>query len=889
MDIPFQTIRDTTNYNSTTSALFYGLKNDSSNSSSYAGSEADFTQTKLAGLGNPAFLCVMLTAPSLSEAKFLVDQGVNSDGSFSSKPVVLAKSSDPLRNIRSPLFDNTIFNSHILGAPFILRTNSDTPSGQTNLFGYSTGLASYSVSPNSFVPGAIADSLTSFGGIIFGANDQTNLLAFIKAGATGSYGTVAEPMADVQKFPDPQVYFYQARGFNLAESYYQSVAVPYLGLIVAEPLAAPFAHPGSAVWTGSISNSILSQTTSLHLRISAAGANQPLQQVDLFVDGKYFRTVTNLPPTPGNVVTLSLNGYPYTYIVPTNATLGSIASNLTALINNPGATNDTKIRALLRGDRIEMQSFATNHSSFPFFAANVVAPTAPGITYRTTYLPDSSPPRLTTQSPASDNRFRMQMEIPTPLKYTIEASTNLTQWQPIFTNLLSGRIDFTDPDSTNYSRRFYRIRGPVPNQPPKISLTGVTNGTSISLRLESLEGQPSAIVASTNQSDWSGMITNLAGGVLDLVDGAAASFSQRFYRAWLLPAPSPSLTPTNLTPATPVVRIDNAVQPYTVELTTNGSDWISMTTNFAFREIQVTTGSSTSNNLPLTTFLNPSRPSFVATSASGSRQYTFLSGTLTAGAWVKFTITKTNGQTVILSATNQTAGISSTNLAYQFFNLINSHSALQGNDGLIGEDYSVIGGQAQFNLRARSPGYPAAQIGVLPKVSGFATGVAVAPGFARYLDQNISDLQPRNHLYVTAGATQLDVDFSLDTTQLPDGYHELTAVAYEGSHVRTQTRATVPVCISNSPLAATLTLLDLTNNAPVNATYRIQVSANTNTVNLTTLYSTGGPLGTATNNPSATFDVIGTNLWAGLHPFYAIVETTTGQKYRTATRWISLK
>ena len=36
--------------------------------------------------------------------------------------------------------------------------------------------------------------------------------------------------------------------------------------------------------------------------------------------------------------------------------------------------------------------------------------------------------------------------------------------------------------------------------------------------------------------------------------------------------------------------------------------------------------------------------------------------------------------------------------------------------------------------------------------------------------------------------------------QLPDGYHELAAVAYEGSHVRTQTRATVPVCISNSPL-----------------------------------------------------------------------------------------
>jgi hypothetical protein len=128
----------------------------------------------------------------------------------------------------------------------------------------------------------------------------------------------------------------------------------------------------------------------------------------------------------------------------------------------------------------------------------------------------------------------------------------------------------------------------------------------------------------------------------------------------------------------------------------------------------------------------------------------------------------------------------------------------------------------------------------------------------------------------------------LDTTTLADGYHELTAVAYEGSDVRTETQVTVPVQVQNSSLSATMTLLDLTNQAPVQGTYHIQVAANTNTVSLITLYSTGGALGTATNESTVTFQVNGTNLWAGLHPFYAIVETSDGLQYRTQTQWVRL-
>ena len=59
----------------------------------------------------------------------------------------------------------------------------------------------------------MADTLTSFGGMIFENTDQTPLLAFLEAGASGSYGTVVEPCNYTAKFPDPMVYFYQNRGF----------------------------------------------------------------------------------------------------------------------------------------------------------------------------------------------------------------------------------------------------------------------------------------------------------------------------------------------------------------------------------------------------------------------------------------------------------------------------------------------------------------------------------------------------------------------------------------------------------------------------------------------------------------------------------------------------
>jgi uncharacterized protein (TIGR03790 family) len=883
MDIPFQTSFGPT-LNSTTAALFYGPRLATGGdpfgiTNSYAASEAVFRRASPVGAPGYSFLATMITGDSLAQAEHLVDQGVASDGTFPQQPVVLAKSSDPYRNIRYAYFDNAIFNVNILGVSAILRTRSDWVTWPSGCLGYQTGLAQFSIPPGLCFPGAVADSMTSFGGIIFGSNSQTNLLAFINGGATGSYGTVAEPNNDTQKFPNPQVYFYQARGFSLAESYYQSVNVPYLGLTVAEPLAAPFAQPGSGRWGTNLPNAVLRGATNLSVKFSSRSGNHPLQQVDLFVDGAYFSTLTNLAPSPGNRLTVTLNGYPVTYTVPTNSTLSTVSAGLASLIN--AATNATLVKAMVHGDRIELQSIATNPMAVPFYVADSTPANTPGLSYSVKYLPDSYPPQMTPGQLDKNGAFTMDLEIPSTLPYVILASTNFMNWQAISTNNVPGLLHYTDYDSTNHPMRFYRMTWPVSGQPPQLSAPRIVGPGTFQMHVDNTPGEPWAVQISTNLVYWSSVFTNQPGGAMDFVD-AYATNSGRFYRAWLVPPVPPGFTVLNVATNLTLVQISNAARPYTVEVSTNQDQWTALETNFVLGKIQTAAASAVGSGNSLSTFLSASQPAFLASQASGLQGYAVISNALPTNAWIKFTFTKTNGQAVVVCVTNQSGG-NSPAFVSQLFAAINTNSSLQGTDGVLADDYVLNPGAVTFNLYARSPGFQAAQIQVFPQ----AYKVVMSPTQPGTLTQNLSDLQPRNHLYVTAGATSLPLTFPLDTTTLSDGYHSLTAVAYEGSDARTETKVTVPVQIQNSTLSATMTLLDLTNRAPVQGMYHIQVTANT-TASLITLYSNGGALGAVTNQSTVTFPVAGTNLWGGLHPFYAIVTTAGGLEYRTGTQWIQL-
>jgi len=153
---------------------------------------------------------------------------VASDASFPTQTVYLIHyDADPLRGVRYINYDDSIFDNRLRGIERVVRTNIYLPAPLGFQLGSQFGWgAVFSLPPHLFVPGAMADNLTSFGGYIFENAGQTSSLDYLKRRATASYGTVVEPCNYLEKFPSPRTYFYQARGFTVAESYYMSVTIP---------------------------------------------------------------------------------------------------------------------------------------------------------------------------------------------------------------------------------------------------------------------------------------------------------------------------------------------------------------------------------------------------------------------------------------------------------------------------------------------------------------------------------------------------------------------------------------------------------------------------------------------------------------------------------------
>ncbi|HUC84626.1 MAG TPA: hypothetical protein VL970_05480, partial [Candidatus Acidoferrales bacterium] len=435
------------------------------------------------------------------------------------------------------------------------------------------------------------------------------------------------------------------------------------GLFVGEPLAAPFARPGDADWTSLTNGSVLSGQVMLSPTFTAAETNLPLDQADLFVDGTFFQTMTNLPPTTGNVLSVVLNGTTINYTVSASNTLAEVAAGLADALNSQ--SNLTEVTTFSAGDRVELQSVSV-------------------------YLPGS----------------------------------NVT-----------------------------------------------------------------------------------------LSAGAAA-------------------------------------------------------------------GSATG----LTTWLSVPRPAFLDTVATGYQVATFYN-TPQIGDWLAVTFFKTNGTMVTLAVTNTVPGATIGALAENLFNQILATPALQSADGVTVSDYFDADpdeAAAQFFVYANTPGWPAAQIVAAWSSS---TNLMVTPAGMNPLADNVSDLRPRNHLYVTSGSNSLMLNYPFDTTQLADGYHLLTAVAYEGSSVATQTRVTRNVLVQNTSLTASLASSPAGTYATLSQPLQFTVTANTPAIARIELFGTGGSLGVMTNQATAGFTVPASYMGLGLHPFHALVTDQAGNRYQTQTVW----
>lgn len=189
---------------------------------------------------------MLLAAADVAGAIALIDRGVAADATNPRGSGYLMNTSDGLRSLRArpenyaPAYLGTAISPRVE----MVLVNADFIQQPDILF-YFQGLAQVPNlgGANRYLPGAIADNFTSYGGRLDDPFGQTSVLEFINAGATGTFGTVTEPFAISLKFPNPRIAVTSyTRGQTLIETYWKTVYLPLEGLFVGEPLANPWAR-----------------------------------------------------------------------------------------------------------------------------------------------------------------------------------------------------------------------------------------------------------------------------------------------------------------------------------------------------------------------------------------------------------------------------------------------------------------------------------------------------------------------------------------------------------------------------------------------------------------------------------------------------------------------
>ena len=317
--------------------------------------------------GTNGFIAFHLIASNLPTAKLVADRGAAAQSSFPPSAIYLYNLGDGARGVREQRFPNVQISFTAL--PGLAASCEIAPpwwtlTGKTNVMGYHDGYGNLTAGAKStnnvWLPGAYADHLTSCGGMLpTPCYGQSTVLEWMGIGATASYGTVDEPCAFLEKFPDPIMGFYYARGFSVGEAYAMSVEAPYQGLFAGDPLAAPFAAPPAISVLTHVPYQIVTGTVPVQVSASAHSNGVPAAAFDLYVDGVFRTNFAALGPTPSNVLSVVVGTRTNSAFVPTNPSLFSAVAALAAAVN---ADTNQIVSANACGDRLELIHKSFNHA-----------------------------------------------------------------------------------------------------------------------------------------------------------------------------------------------------------------------------------------------------------------------------------------------------------------------------------------------------------------------------------------------------------------------------------------------------------------------------------------------------------------------------------------------
>lgn len=169
-----------------------------------------------------------------------IERGAKSDYRGLRSGIYFVQSDDVRSKCRDWQFYPAVNELQQRGITATVTTNF--PAGERNVMGVMAGAEKVDPAAiGSFAPGAMAEHLTSWSAEF--QKPQTKLTEWLKAGATGSAGSVVEPYSNPDKFPSARFFVHYASGCTMLESFYQSIACPLQTLLLGDPLAKPYAVP----------------------------------------------------------------------------------------------------------------------------------------------------------------------------------------------------------------------------------------------------------------------------------------------------------------------------------------------------------------------------------------------------------------------------------------------------------------------------------------------------------------------------------------------------------------------------------------------------------------------------------------------------------------------
>jgi uncharacterized protein (TIGR03790 family) len=225
----------------------------------------DWLDAGVYDLSHELFVVTRLDGFDYDDALALVDRGVAADGAFPTAPFLCLQGGDEARAARDPECELTTRLLASAGVPSEWVAPFDPALAGHEVSAYFTGADGLTgaIDGNTFAPGAIVDNLTSYGAVpqnFFcdptgttcpAYESQTSIARFVRAGATGAHGTVAEPLNN--PFPNAGAMILYASGYSLGESFlYAEQLLYWQNLVLGDPLATPFAERPVVTVEGSV-------------------------------------------------------------------------------------------------------------------------------------------------------------------------------------------------------------------------------------------------------------------------------------------------------------------------------------------------------------------------------------------------------------------------------------------------------------------------------------------------------------------------------------------------------------------------------------------------------------------------------------------------------------